>query len=256
MASRSFTKELIESDKAGYQRATQSSFLAAAAHGQVSRDVLGQWLANDRMYIHNYISGTGRLLATHGLPVISALGSNSAIVKLVDWLIEALVNVRREERFFIDAASRYGIGIDLPTSADGRVADGAKLEGLRRFEKLFASCEPRKGELLPWLEDATVFWGTEKCYLDAWSWAKSQIGSAGSDVASDADGGALRKEFIPNWSSQEFAEFVDRLGSIIDQAVDEMVKAGGEKVRSGLFGRAEAKWTELLAAEEAFWPKM
>ena len=255
MSKQSFTKQLVESDKTGFQRATQAPFLAAAARGQVSRELLGSWLANDRIYIHNYISGTGRILATHELPAISSLSINSAYAKLVDWLVEALVNVRREERFFLDTANRHGIGIDLPTTVDGRVDDSAKLEGLRRFEKLFASCALRKGEILPWLEDAVVFYGTEKCYLDAWSWAASQIDVSKADVAADADGGVLRTELIPNWSNKDFADFVNRLGAIIDDAVDEMVKAGGEALRSTLFARAQAKWTELLAAEETFWPK-
>ncbi|KFH41030.1 hypothetical protein ACRE_082570 [Hapsidospora chrysogenum ATCC 11550] len=258
MAHQSLTKQLLESDKDGFQRATQSPFLAAAARGKVSRTVLGEWLANDRMYLHSYISGAGRILATHHLPVNSALASASGVVSFIDWLIEGIANVRREERLFIDTAARYGIGVDLPTSPDGTVADGAKLEGLRRFEKIFASRgeTPHKGDILPWLEDAVVYWATEKCYLDAWSWAGKQAAGAGGDITADEDGGALRTEFIPNWSSQEFFDFVDRLGVIIDDAVNEMVKAGGDQVRSELVSRAQGKWKDVLAAEEAFWPKM
>ena len=256
MPQQSFTKQLLDSDKAAFQRATQSSFLAAAARGKVSREVLSSWLANDRIYLHNFLSGAGRILATHELPVISSLSANSAIARLVDWLIEGLANVRREERLFIDTAARHGIGVDLPTTADGQVADSAKLEGLRRFEKIFAGCASRKGEILPWLEDAVVFWATERCYLDAWSWAGSQIDPSGADVSADADGGVLRTELIPNWSNKDFADFVGQLGAIIDDAVEDMAKVGGEGIRSTLFARAQAKYNEVLAAEEAFWPKV
>jgi hypothetical protein len=33
-----------------------------------------------------------------------------------------------------------------------------------------------------------------------------------SSLEGDADGGVLRKEFIPNWASDKFAEFVEKIG--------------------------------------------
>lgn len=256
MAGPSFTQQLLNSDRHGFQQATQSPFLAAAARGEVPKDILGKWLANDRMYIHNYIIGGGRLLCTHELPLTAAESSESPFVKLVDWVIEALVNVRREERFFIDTARQYGITIDLPKSRDGTISDADKIEGLRRFEDLFGNCSSHTSGTLAWLEDAVVFWGTEKCYLDAWSWSKSQIPSSDQEFGSDQDGGALRREFIPNWSSHEFAVFVDKLGAIIDEAVDSQMEQQGPEVRSELFRRASVKWKELLAAEQTFWPEL
>ena len=251
MASFSLTQQLLDHDRRAYERATQSPFLAAAARGQVSRNALGRWLANDRMYIHNYIRGAGRMLASHRLPV-TAHHRKDPVFAVVDWLIEALANVRREEHFFIESARNYGITIDLPTDADGEVLDEGKLEGLRRFERLFAGIEPCQGAVLPWLEDAIVFWATEKCYLDAWSWAKSK--QEGGDGASDADGGALRDEFIPNWSSPGFATFVDKLSAIIDDAVRKVVKESGDAAASDLMARATKKWNEVLDAESLFWP--
>lgn len=249
----SLTKHLLASDDAGYKRATQSKFLASAARGDLPKDVLGHWLANDRLYIHNYIKGTGNFLSFLQLPVASAASSDSYAVKLLDWAVEALVNVRREERFFVETASKYGITVYLPTSPDGaKVAENAKVEGLWKFEQLFDMVGPSDNIILPWLEAAVLFYGTEKCYLDAWSWAKTQQGDG--DGSSDADGGALRKEFIPNWTSPEFRAFVDRLGDIIDQAVAEEIKAHGDGVRAKLTKRAETTWHQVLAAEEAFWP--
>lgn len=261
MAGPPITHELLESDKAGYQKATQSPFLAAAALGKVPKDILGQWLANDRMYIHNYIRGTGRLLATHSLPLTAAESAESSLVKFIDWVVEALVNVRREESFFIDTARRYNLVIDLPAGSDGDmgVSEAHTLEGLRLFEDLFSECAHHTSGALPWWEDAIVFWATEKCYLDAWSWSKSQVPKTDSGdgaESDDADGGALRREFIPNWSSPEFAIFVDKLGSIIDEAADRQVRLLGPDARSDLFKRAETKWREVLAAEQSFWPQM
>lgn len=110
-----------------------------------------------------------------------------------------------------------------------------------------------KSDVLPWLEAAVVYWGTEKCYLDAWSWAKAQL-TVQEDPSKDADGGAVRKEFINNWTCKEFVEFVDDLGRIIDEAVAKEVEKKGEDFKVELFKRVEGKWQDVLQAEEVFWP--
>lgn len=265
----SLTQAILIADPLAYKAATQSPFLSHASQGRVSKATLGQWLANDRLYIHAYIRGIGRLLSFLQLPEVvtpprdeSAEREESPNTKLLHWMIDALVNIRREEDFFVRTAAKYGIDVNLPAEADGRVAPETKLEGLRRFEALFDGISPGsgKGVILPWLEAAVVFWATEKCYLDAWSGAAAGLSTpAGESSQGDADGGALRREFIPNWSSKEFVEFVDRLGEIIDAAVQHEIKLRqdtDEVVKVGLLDRALAKWQEVLAAEEAFWPEI
>ncbi|KAH7150307.1 hypothetical protein B0J13DRAFT_286578 [Dactylonectria estremocensis] len=257
MSSFSLTGALLASDKSGYQRATQSEFLRLAANGQLSKNILGRWLANDRLYIHSYICGIGRFISLLQFPDIvphSAEDPASA-TKLFDWLVSALSNIRQEEKFFIQTAVDYSLQINLEADHLGRVPKAAKLEGLWRWEALFDSVAPGSGDNLPWLEAAVVYWGTEKCYLDAWSWAKAQL-TVQEDVSKDEDGGALRKEFINNWTSDEFSKFVGELGTIINEAVAEEVAKGGETAKQKLIKRAEAKWLEILVAEEAFWPKI
>jgi hypothetical protein len=211
-------------------------------------------------------------------------------------LIEALVAIRREERLFIDVARRYGLTIQLsdsillpPTEGvpplaepeDGTAPETgvARVPGLRMMEDIiFASvASPVRHSTtapittaaegtarplpLPWLEGAITFWGTERCYLEAWTWARDHANTVGRDVANDADGGALRKEFIPNWSSKEFRAFVDRLQALIDEAVADAlgkVPEGDEreKVKAELLERVEGPWKTLLEAERAFWPDL
>jgi thiaminase len=248
MAQQNLTEYILSIDSAAYARATQAPFLAAAAKGQIPKETLGHWLANDRMYIHAYIRGLGRLLGTLQLPSKAADATESNRGKLLDWAIEALASLRQEEKFFIQTASEYGLAIDL-TSADG------KLDGLRRFEAIFEDISGTEHMILPWLEAAVVFYATEKCYLDAWSWAKEQMQQHES-IGDDADGGALRDKFIPQWSNAEFAKFVNRLGGIIDDTVTQEIKLHGEGVRSTILKRAGAAWSEVLVAEEAFWPKV
>lgn len=251
----SLTQTVLASDHLAYKSATQSSFLTRAAEGRVSKHHLGQWLSNDRLYIHGYIRGVGRLLSFLQLPeAVEDEADVSESTKLLHWMIDALVNIRREEEFFVRTAAEFGISLD--------VSD--KLEGLHRFEVLFDSTRPGGGDggkvLIPWLESAIVFWATEKCYLDAWSGAAARL-SAPSDADEDEDGGALRREFIPNWSSVEFARFVDQLGEIIDSAVQREInlqqdEGEEEAIKRELLERALVKWREVLAAEKAFWPAM
>ncbi|KAK4205459.1 hypothetical protein QBC40DRAFT_320264, partial [Triangularia verruculosa] len=114
-------------------------------------------------------------------------------------------------------------------------------------------------EKIPWLEGAVTFWGTEKVYLEAWSWARGQQDERQSGKE-DEDGGALRREFIPNWSSEEFRDFVERLGALIDQAVQREIEMVGEdegkreEVKKEILGRVEGKWRTLLEGEKGFWP--
>jgi thiaminase len=254
----SLTKELLAHNPAAFQQATQSDFLKQGAQGKLSKGTLGEWLGNDRLYIHGYIHGIGSLLSRLQLPQTVGPDSkrNDAVeVRLLDWMVDALVNIRREEKFFVDTAANFNIDINLKTDPTGVVANESKLEGLRRFEELFGSIGADDRGAIPWLRDAVIFWGTEKCYLEAWSWAKSQLDEpAGGD--SDADGGALRNEFIPNWTSAEFVKFVDDLGAIIDDAVEEHAEIHGAGRREKLLELALPAWQSLLEAEKLFWPSV
>lgn len=267
MAAGTLTSHLLGLDPPAFTAATQSPFLAAAGAGRLPKSALGKWLANDRLYIHAYLKAAGRTLAILDLPQTTSTNTKSAVTQLVDWLLTTLTELRREERLFIDVASRYGLSIDLETdvSEEGgrdvqRVPGAVKSDGLVMFERLFGSLHPAasvdRSMPLPWLEAAVVFWGTEKVYLEAWTWARGKQGGDGGDGEEDADGGALRKEFIPNWSNEGFREFVEQLGVILDGAVDEAVSALGDDIKAGLLKRAEKVWRELVAAETAFWPNV
>lgn len=254
----SFTKSLLKKHPDAFRAATQSEFLRAGAEGKLSKETLGHWLGNDRLYIHAYIRGLGRVLSFLKIPaVVNGEPQDkdhppSRETRLLDWAVDALVNIRREEKFFVDTAAKYGIDINLPADERGNVFADAKLDGLRKFEGLFDSIGSTA--INPnWFEAAIIFWGTEKCYLEAWSWAKSQLDES-KDGSDDQDGGALRKEFIPNWTSHEFEHFVDTLGRLIDDVVAEQIKISGAKVVQDLVRYFGEKFQELLKAEETFWP--
>ncbi|KAK0721671.1 hypothetical protein B0T26DRAFT_640431 [Lasiosphaeria miniovina] len=270
----SLTEHLLSTYADEHARATQHPFLLAAAEGRLPKSILGRWLANDRLYIHAYIKAAGKMLASIDLPQTppppGTPGGEATETQLADWLIEALAAVRKEERLFIDVAERYELGVHGNSNA--------KLVGLTMIEDIFDAIQlpgaagkktstvntlagaRATPTLLPFLEGAVTFWGTERCYLDAWSWAKSKEPLAMS-LSEDADGGALRREFIPNWSSLAFSQFVGRLGGLVDSAVSQVLEGvADESERSArkeeILARVEGKWKPLLAAEAAFWPQV
>lgn len=257
MASWSLSSYLLSTNKNQFTRATQSTFLSRAANGTLPKATISHWLANDRLYMLGYIKLTGhllRILQLSSKPTPSK-DAGSIEVRLLDWLVDALVNIRREERFFMDVAERYGLNVDL-TEGDGvTVKDERKIKGLKRYEKLFGSLTTGTFDetTLPWLEGLVLFWGTEKVYFEAWSWAKREAAGSTRSAEEDEDGGAMRKEFIDNWTNEEFIQFVDTLEAILNECVQQAV-GGDEGLRKKVTERAAKVWEQLLDAEEAFWP--
>lgn len=255
----SLTVHLLSVNKEQFTRATQSPFLARAASGILSKPLISHWLANDRLYMQGYIRLSGELLRILKVPLKPTPSKSAGPVALrfVDWLVEALVNIRREERFFMDVAERHGLDVDMTEDDGEKIRDDNKIEGLRRFEKLFDALTAGqvREKVLPWLEGAVLFWATEKVYFEAWSWAKKQAEGTQKDYEKDMDGGAMRKEFIPNWTNDEFVSFVATLEAILNEGVQEAA-SGDDNVKAEIEKRAEKVWCQLLDAEEAFWPNI
>lgn len=123
------TETPLALDKDGYQRATQSELLRSAANGEVPDETRGKWLANDRLYIHNYIRGIGRLNDFLNFPdTATELSEEPVTSKFFTWFVGALSNIKREEKLFINKAAAYGIEVNLKTNEDGHVPDSTKLK--------------------------------------------------------------------------------------------------------------------------------
>ncbi|KAI2792737.1 hypothetical protein POX_b02779 [Penicillium oxalicum] len=113
------------------------------------------------------------------------------------------------------------------------------------------------------IEGITVLWATEICYLRSWRYAasygrKKKKETAAATAAAmtenrDADGGALRDRFIPNWSSREFEEFVNRIGDVLDEMVGSFK---GAEEAEGIRVRCLDWWRQVVWLEERFWPSM
>ncbi|KAF8867328.1 heme oxygenase-like protein [Acephala macrosclerotiorum] len=201
-SSRSLTQHLLSLSPSSFKLATQTPFLIQAGCGTLSKEILEKWVFQDRLYAQAYVRFGGRLLAGLAGKLPSRVDSGDVNERLLDLVLDAVNNVRRELKFFEDV-----------------------LEGL------------------------VLLWGTEICYLEAWRYAKSF--TEGSEGEEDSDGGALRKEFIPNWTSDEFAEFVEKIGGFVDE-VWESIRGGSGNEE--MLKRVEGIWREVLDIEQVFWP--
>ncbi|KAF3245970.1 hypothetical protein TWF128_009311 [Orbilia oligospora] len=211
------TTHLLTLCPTAYKSATEHPFLTAAATNTLPTALLLQWLLQDRHYALTYISFIGALLSKLTIPTTSNRLSTLSW-KIANTLIFSLNNIKAE---------------------------------LALFDKdMFAGAGSGKASLL---EGMVVLWATERCYFDAWGFAKR---SSGGDKSSTTGEEKERKSdvmtriFIPNWTSEEFEEFVDTL----EELVNGIVKDEGVEVGSEVWGRCEATWRQVLWLEEGFWP--
>lgn len=247
------TTHLLSLNHEQFLRATRHPFLAKAANGTIPKELVASWLANDRVYILGYISTISDLLSLvrKSLKTSQTPGTEPDIeTRLVAWLEDGLRNGEREVRFFQEVAEIYKL--DIPQSP---LPQNLKVEGLQLYERLFANVAAQQPHaFIPWLEGAVLLWATEKCYYEAWSWARRQDAqSSPRTFDNDPDGGAMRREFIPNWSNRDFMMFVEQLERILNEGVSEAV--GRDDARwLEVKTRADAVWKAVVDAEERFWP--
>ncbi|KAJ5307959.1 hypothetical protein N7476_008615 [Penicillium atrosanguineum] len=359
------TSWLLSATPNALKRATAHPFLASAGRGTLPKSTLSQWLAQDRLYAQSYIRFIGLLLAKIRIPAQRANSASplkpSSEQHAVEVLIDALVNIRTELKFFEDTANAYGLdltaisaeegGESLAESGSGNITTSAgisttgsgscpgstgvargnqnnspaadaegEMEGVKAEEHRLCGAQgecqmqagsdicyppsPRKpqggtnvverepslppggrpasaaplerGEPIYFaatsithayidmfmsagstgislLEGLAVLWATEVCYLRSWRYAASFLKLRGGQSQDDADGGALRDKFIPNWSSVEFEDFVDRIGDVLDEMAGE---TKGSEEAEMMRGRCLEWWRQVVWLEERFWPAM
>jgi thiaminase len=248
------TTHLLSISIPQFKRTTTAPFLARAAQGQLPKPLIAEWLANDRLYIQGYVSLAENLVciieqtSTATRATATTVDIESIESRLLRWLDAAILNVKREFEWFDEMTAAYSLTAPAPSSSQ-------KSLGVQRFEALFSQLSSsRPNEFLPWLEGAVCLFSTEKVYYEAWSWAEKQDVQEGpKSYENDQDGGAMRKEFIPNWSNRDFLMFVEQLERIINEGVSTAVTGD-----DGLWGqvkvRTETVWRAVLDAEEVFWP--
>ncbi|KAI2471227.1 heme oxygenase-like protein [Annulohypoxylon bovei var. microspora] len=261
MSKPTMSEDLLSSPEISdlYQRATQSEFLSLAGQGQLPPEILSQWLSQDRLYAQAYVRFAGGLISRVQLPtkINDRQTSKTLQWRILSLIQTALAGVTRELQFFEETAKKYGLDLEaLGPVAEGRnlsnkSASFAPTKVTQDYIDLFDSfaAQPR-GDLSKTLLDGLVLlWTTEKVYLDSWTYAKQQA-SGDADTKGDLDGGALRKEFIPNWTSEEFQAFVNECRECLDAYAATQVEDTEEVIAAG----SMVLFKKVLVLEESFWP--
>jgi len=236
------TSILLESSPTPFTAATQHPFLVSAGKGTLSKHDLSRWLSQDRLYAETYISFITSLIARVALPYAFVSDKSASLRwRIINLLTGALTNIHRELEFFTSTARKYDLRLDQPF--DDSLEFGPN-DTTTQYLSLFRSfhLDPEQ----PLLEGLLVLWATEKCYLEAWTFASTFL-ARDTRSSEDADGGALRDEFIPNWSSTEFEGFVSDIADLMDELA---AREGGLKKIEVL----KALWLHVLEIERGFWP--
>jgi thiaminase len=250
------TSLLVSVSRPLFRAATQSPFLIAAGDGTLSKKKLSEWLSQDRLYAQAYIGFIGNLIALVRLPTnhVPFSHHNSSIHwRIVHALRASLDNIFRELKFFEDTAQKYELDLEVSSTDIPFGPVKATTDYIILFERFFSPVNNDDLHGSDWvlLNGLIVLWATEKCYLEAWRFAASQ-----SDVSkpptSDADGGALRENFIPNWTGQAFSEFVQQLEQLVDELMDEVNPSLTEDAQD----ECKELWEEVLDIERRFWPEV
>ena len=151
----SLTRHLLTICANPFRHATQQPFLSHAGCGSLAVGPLSQWLAQDGHYSRGYIRFIGQLLAKIRLPQTQN-SQFHPMYRVMDLLISALNNMRREMQFFEITATKYGLTLgNEPPSPPTR----AMLDLLMSASSSSASL----------LEGMVVLWAIEHvrlCHLD------------------------------------------------------------------------------------------
>ncbi|KAF2157456.1 heme oxygenase-like protein [Myriangium duriaei CBS 260.36] len=229
-----FTDELLALDKTAFEAATQHPWLRLIGQGKLPADAQLAWLEQDRLYALSYVSFIGGLLGKVSIPTVSDRESTLEW-RIADTLINALIGIKRELAMFEEILrDNYGWGRD---NAALQVEEPTK-----RYQQLFAHAS---GHGCPLMVGLTVLWATEKCYLEAWKFARQQ---QPDKAAQNRDKDVIRRVLIPNWTSEEFQGFVDTLRDLVDEY------ATGPEATTDKTTEIESLWRRLLDIERAFWP--
>jgi thiaminase len=272
MASMPLTSLLKSTSTAAFEKATKHPFLEAAGKGEIPKEKLSQWLAQDRLYAQAYVRFIGALLTKVTLPPSNPNSRQARTPtteqRVFDILLESLNNIHRELQFFDDVSMEYGLDVTALTpeqiEADHKGAGFFEPRPITRaYIDLFMSASSPGVTLV---EGLTVLFATEYVYLQAWKHAASVMATSSicqttqpspasfsTGPERDLDGGALRRKFIPNWSSTDFEKFVNTLGEVADEVAGSLK---GVEVIEKTKWNCTGWWRQILWLEEQFWPRV
>jgi hypothetical protein len=184
----------------------------------------------------------GSLIARVDLPYAYIEDKISSIRwRIVQMLSSLLTRSHHELRFLEDVGRQYQINLEFPPRPDlyftADIATKAYIDLFRAFWT-----DPT----MTLLEGLVILWATEYCQLTAWRYAKHHLNPT---RGADLDGGVLRNEFIPKWTSNESEKSVYEIADCMNLLADR--EDAGFRIET-----FKAAWTHVLGIERIFWPEM
>lgn len=169
-------------------------FVVRAADGSLPRATFDRWVVEDHAFV----------VAFRGF--LEALSEVAPDQRARDVLDGGLAALTPELEMFEREARRRGLELDVDPAP------------LNQDYSAYLLAAARGG----WAVGITVLFGVEKAYYDAWA-----------SVRDAASPGTPYAEFIRNWSSPEFAVYVDQLAGLVDREplTEEMRQAFDRVVR-------------------------
>lgn len=265
----SLTQDLLDAHGGKLNKIVQHPFLAAAGNGTLPLKKLNGWLAQDTYYTRAYVRFMGGLLTSVGpnIPQESKHDDGepdeqSIIVRRIfDLIIGALSNIQREMIFFEETAERHAL---FEPREIRQPIEPATQSYMDLFSSLTAGSTSHLDDLLVGM---VVLWATELVYYRSWSYAKQCLerrpaGAVQSrQTAGDAKAAAaVENDFIPNWTSKEFAAFVEECRACVDQlAIIVALNRPGPRnaeLNAPMLMRCSTTFNQILWLEEQFWPDM
>jgi len=247
-SSSSITSHLLRLTPEAYLRATQHSFLKAAGDKSISKERLEGWLTQDQIYAFvGYPKFISLLTSKIPLRVFpDAPGSSPTLEeRLLALFSSSLSNVVREVNFFKQTARENDLNIARhPTN--GLSAENELTGPVTKAYTDFMVSTAATGTLG---EGLVLLWATEKCYLEAWTYARSHMTTSSEFSTLPAGTSRALEAFINNWTSSEFHAFVGEIGALLD----EYAATASPREYEELNQKAEEIWRWTLWYEERFW---
>lgn len=201
------TKVLLTGQATTWQRILDHPFVAETSAGTLPRTSFDRWLVEDHYFVVSFRA------------FLTALTEVAPDRTARDVLAGGLAALTPElELFETEAAAR---GLDL-TAEPSLLNLG--------YSSYLQACVNAG-----WPVGITVLYAAEKAYYDAWASVRDSTGPDTPYVG-----------FIANWSSPEFAAYVDQLGALVDreELTDEL------QVAFGRVARFEIAFWDLITQQE------
>ncbi|GAA6034019.1 hypothetical protein JCM8097_000652 [Rhodosporidiobolus ruineniae] len=246
----SFIETMLSRYAAELRVAAEAPFLAAAGKHELSREVLSEWLTQDRAYaLHGYPKFIAGLISA--LP-LSSPSHQTASQSLLGLFSYSIANIAREVGFFDSLDPKYGLDLSFqpPEGKEGKL-QGKRVKPLTKaYVDLLLATGAEAGRTGEGVEEGLVLlWAMERIYFNAWTFAASHTPSpSGSSSRTDNRTSAALTELIDNWTNAEFKEFVER----IEREVEKLELKEGSEV----WERCEEIFKYTLWLEQRFWPEL